>query len=98
MLSTRPTEPFRIPNVATDVSTILRTCLETYLLTVREVQIVLLVLQGMSNKEIARTCSITEQTVKDHLKHAYGKMGVHQRAALCAKVFRSLLDPIPLAS
>ena len=57
-----------------------------YALTGGEPDIVLMVLQGLSNKDIARSFSISEQTVKDHLKHVYGKVGVHQRTALYAKV------------
>ncbi len=64
----------------------LRACVESYPLTKREREIVLMVLHGKSNKEIARSCSIGEQTVKDHLKHVYGKIGVHQRTALYAKI------------
>ncbi len=51
-----------------------------------------MVLQGMSNKEIARHCSIAEQTVKDHLKH-YDKMGVHKRTALFNQVAKLPTDP-----
>ena len=65
----------------------LRHFLEAYPLTDREREVVVMVLRGMSNKEIASEFSIAEQTVKDHLKHVYGKVGVHQRTALCAKVF-----------
>ena len=64
----------------------LRSFAEAYPLTDREREIVTMVLRGMSNKEIARSFSISEQTVKDHLKHVYGKVGVHQRTALMAKI------------
>ena len=66
----------------------LRVHLKAHPLTDRETEIVLLVLQGQSNKEIACACSITEQTVKDHLKHVYAKVGVHRRTALCARIFQ----------
>ena len=68
---------------------VLRECAESYRLTYREEQIVDLILQGWSNKAIAAGCNITEQTVKDHLKHVYRKMGVHQRTAVIAKVLQS---------
>ena len=64
----------------------LRHFVDSYLLTNRERDIIVMVLRGMSNKEIASQFAITEQTVKDHLKHVYGKVGVHQRTALCAKL------------
>ncbi len=57
-------------------------------LTPREEQIVELLLHGMSNKVIAQVSNITEQTVKDHLKHVYRKMGVHQRTAVIAKLLQ----------
>jgi DNA-binding CsgD family transcriptional regulator len=53
-------------------------------LTKRERQIVCYVVRGMTNRQIARQCCITEQTVKDHLKHVYRKMAVSRRAALVA--------------
>jgi DNA-binding NarL/FixJ family response regulator len=68
---------------------VLRERLKPYRLTYREEQIVDLVLQGLTNKAIAAGCRITEQTVKDHLKHVYRKMGVHQRTAAIAKLLQS---------
>lgn len=62
--------------------------LQSYSLTDREKQIVGLLLEGLSNKAIAQGCNITEQTVKDHLKHVYRKMGVRQRTALMASLLQ----------
>lgn len=62
--------------------------LKFYGLTYREEQIFDLVLQGLSNRAIALGCHITEQTVKDHLKNVYRKMGVHQRTAAIAKLLQ----------
>lgn len=69
--------------------TVLLERLRSYRLTYREEQIVDLILQGLSNRAIAADCHITEQTVKDHLKHVYRKMGVHQRAAAIAKLLET---------
>ncbi len=55
-------------------------------LSAREVEIGHWVLQGLSNKEVAARCFITEQTVKDHLKHIYQKLGIHQRSRLFARL------------
>lgn len=47
---------------------------EDGLLTVREREILALIGDGMSNKEIARELSISDQTVKTHLHHIYVKL------------------------
>jgi two-component system NarL family response regulator len=55
-------------------------------LTSREVAVLELVAKGMSNKEIGATLFLSEDTVKTHLRHVYGKLGVGDRteAALLA--------------
>lgn len=56
-------------------------------LTEREREILALVAQGASNRQIGETLFITEGTVKNHLSNILGKMGVRDRtqAALKAK-------------
>ena len=49
-------------------------------LTPREVQVVKLLRQGLSNKEIARSLGVMEDTVKKHLQSVFAKLGVHRRA------------------
>jgi NarL family two-component system response regulator LiaR len=55
-------------------------------LTERETEVLRLLAQGQSNKEISRTLNITEQTVKTHVSHILDKLGVPSRtqAALYA--------------
>jgi DNA-binding NarL/FixJ family response regulator len=55
-------------------------------LTERETEVLRLLAQGQSNKEIARCLQIVEDTVKVHVKHILAKLGVQSRtqAALCA--------------
>jgi len=48
-------------------------------LTKREVEILRLAAQGMSNAEIAKKIWVTEQTVKFHLANTYRKLGVANR-------------------
>jgi two-component system nitrate/nitrite response regulator NarL len=51
-------------------------------LTSRERQIVLVVSEGLSNKQIARRLRLTEGTVKVHLHNIYQKLGVSNRTTL----------------
>ncbi len=54
-------------------------------LTRREREVLELVAQGLSNKEIAEALVITTNTVKRHLKAIFEKLEVHTRAAATAK-------------
>jgi DNA-binding NarL/FixJ family response regulator len=49
------------------------------LLSVRELEILLLAARGLSNEHIASSLHISEATVKRHLANVYIKMGVHSR-------------------
>jgi len=51
-------------------------------LTQRELDVLQLVAEGRSNKDIARRLSITEGTAKLHLHHIYEKLGLDGRMAL----------------
>ncbi len=45
----------------------------------RESEILQLVGKGLTNKEIARTLGICPETVKSHVRHIFGKLGVERR-------------------
>ncbi len=47
----------------------------------REIEVLGLVRKGLSNREIGRSLHISEATVKTHLIHIYGKLGVADRAS-----------------
>jgi DNA-binding NarL/FixJ family response regulator len=49
-------------------------------LTPREHEILLLVAQSLTNAEIAARCSLSEGTVKTHVKHVFAKLGLRDRA------------------
>jgi DNA-binding NarL/FixJ family response regulator len=51
-------------------------------LTERQVQIIEKVVNGMTNREIASSLSISEETVKHHLTHVFNKTGVSTRLEL----------------
>ena len=53
-------------------------------LTVREREIMRLVAEGLSNKQVARRLALSEGTVKIHLHNIYQKVGVANRTALTA--------------
>lgn len=51
-----------------------------YALTEREREILRCLNSGMSRAEIAEALSVSQNTVKTHLKNVYAKLGVHSRA------------------
>lgn len=61
---------------------------EEFNLTKREHEILELLMEGLSYKEIADQCNISTQTLNSHIKNIYTKLGVHSRAEASAK-FRS---------
>ena len=54
----------------------------------RELEVLSLIAQGRSNREVAAELFISEATVKTHLLHVYGKLGVNDRAAAVAVGFQ----------
>lgn len=55
-------------------------------LTIRETEILKLIFDGFSNKEIAKKLFISEYTVKDHIKSIMRKVDVNSRQKLIAKI------------
>lgn len=51
----------------------------------RELDVLLFVSHGYSNKEIAEQLAITTNTVKSHLKNIYAKLGVTNRTQAAAE-------------
>ena len=51
-------------------------------LTERQRQIILVLAEGITNKEIGRRPRLTEGTVKVHLHRIYRKLGIANRTAL----------------
>ncbi|HTU94321.1 MAG TPA: response regulator transcription factor [Solirubrobacteraceae bacterium] len=49
-------------------------------LTPREAEVLRLVADGMSNREIAATLVVSEATVKTHINHVFAKIGARDRA------------------
>jgi two-component system, NarL family, nitrate/nitrite response regulator NarL len=57
-------------------------------LTSREREVLDLLAEGLTNKQIARRLSIQEQTVKNHVHKVLGKLGVTGRGQAAARVRR----------
>jgi DNA-binding NarL/FixJ family response regulator len=53
-------------------------------LTARELQVLELVARGATNRAVAARLHVSEATVKTHLVHAFGKLGVSDRTAAVA--------------
>ena len=58
-------------------------------LSPREIEILGLLAQGRSNRELARRLFLSEATVKTHLSHIYSKLGVDGRAGAVAVAIES---------
>ena len=62
-------------------------------LTAREIEVLGLVAEGLSNRQVAERLIVSEHTVHRHLANVYAKLGVSSRAAAVALVSqRQLLD------
>ena len=59
-------------------------------LTTRERQIVLVLSEGATNREIGRRLRVTEGTVKVHLHHIYRKLGIPNRTALAVLATKAI--------
>jgi DNA-binding NarL/FixJ family response regulator len=57
-------------------------------LTKRELEVLGLLSEGLSQKEIAASLVISSKTVAAHIQHILGKLGVHSRAQAVAQAYR----------
>jgi DNA-binding NarL/FixJ family response regulator len=53
-------------------------------LTARELEVLTLAAEGLSNPDLARALHVSEATVKTHLHHAFAKLGADNRQAAIA--------------
>ena len=64
-------------------------------LTVREEQVLHLLMRSLSNREIANMLAITERTVKFHVSNILAKLGVSDRTDLSPENFVEMAPPKP---
>jgi NarL family two-component system response regulator LiaR len=62
-------------------------------LTPRELEVLSLIAQGQSNHEIAETLTISEKTVKTHVGHILGKLGLADRTQAAIYAHKHGLAP-----
>lgn len=62
-------------------------------LSARQAEVMELVAEGRNNAEIARTCYLSEKTVKNHINHIFAKLGVRTRAEAVAVWLGGVRDP-----
>jgi len=55
-------------------------------LTPKEIQIAILVWEGLTNREIGKIMGTSEQVIKNHLRSAFDKLGVWSRLELAMYV------------
>jgi len=71
---------------------------KTFGLTGRELEVVALITEGSTNKHIAQTFGISEETVKRHLTNIFNKLGVGSRLELALFALNhNLLPPAAAA-
>ena len=63
-------------------------------LTAREMQVLTLLADGLSNKAIASRLSISDETVKFHLASVFGKLGATNRTDAVRQALRRGLVPL----
>jgi len=66
---------------------------DAYGLTKRECEITGLVLRGLSTAEVSEELHITANTVRDHFKSIFDKVGVRSRRELVGQVFAQQYQP-----
>ncbi len=60
-------------------------------ITARELEVIELVVRGLSNREVARQLELSEQTVKNHTARIMDKLGVRNRVELVLHAMRERL-------
>ena len=76
----RPTEETKVPDASGPP--------ELSCLSPREIEVLKLMIDALSNKQIARRLNVSEATVKTHVSTLIAKLGVHDRVGAVVKAVR----------
>jgi ATP/maltotriose-dependent transcriptional regulator MalT len=57
-------------------------------LTQREEQVLKLIANGLSNREVSCNLAMSESTVENHIHHIYAKLGISNRAQAVMHAFQ----------
>ena len=68
---------------------------DTESLTIRELEVIRMIGEGLKNKNIAERLLISEATVRHHLSSVYGKVGVEDRLNLIIFAYKRGLIELP---
>jgi DNA-binding NarL/FixJ family response regulator len=63
-------------------------------LSPRELEVLDLIVRGLSNKQIAYDLKISEDTTKNHVKHIFEKLDVRNRTQAVTMAFRRRIIPL----
>jgi non-specific serine/threonine protein kinase len=88
LVSDRPADYALLLDADADFTAAERRRTAAPLLSNRERQVAVLVAQGLTNREIAETLSLTRRTIGTHLEHIFAKLGVQARAEVAVWITR----------
>jgi ATP/maltotriose-dependent transcriptional regulator MalT len=57
-------------------------------LSARELQVVRLIAEGLSNKQIGANLGLSDKTIKNHISHILGKLGLNARTQVAVLALR----------
>lgn len=60
-------------------------------LTTREKQVLQLIADGLTNRQISFSLSICESTVENHIHHIYTKLGISNRAQAVLQAYHLIV-------
>jgi two-component system, NarL family, nitrate/nitrite response regulator NarL len=72
--------------------------LKAGLLSAREIDVVMCVAEGLSNREIAQRLKLTEHTIKNYLFRIFDKLGVSSRVEVVLYALRNGNGPQPVSA